>query len=64
MSEMLKIEAEITGLKYHPLLCRKLKLYTFEDMENAFGKDSSFKLQVGENELAVSWWVSAKRTRT
>ncbi len=58
------LEAEITGLKYHPHLCRKLKIYKFEDMEHAFGKDSSFKLQVGENELAVSWWVSAKRTRS
>ncbi len=61
---MLEIEANITGLKYHPHLCRKLKVYKFEEMENAFGKDSSFKLQLSENELAVSWWVSAKRTRS
>lgn len=61
---MLELTAQITGLKYRPTLCRDLKTYTFENFEEAFGKDASFHLVVEDYKMAVSWWVSAKRTRS
>ena len=61
---MLNITAKITGLKYSPLLCRSLKTYKFEDLEYAFEKDASFKIVKDQNVFALSWWVSAKRTRS
>jgi len=55
----------IKGIKYTPLLCRdQLNTYKLADLENAF-KDATFLLSIDEmNKLAVSWWVSPKRTRS
>lgn len=57
--------AEITGIKYKPFLCRKLNLYDIKDLNDTFDKDSSFILNFDKDiQIAVSWWVSAKRTRS
>jgi len=54
----------IKGIKYTPLLCRDLNSYKLADLENAF-KDATFLLSIDKmNKLAVSWWVSPKRTRS
>ncbi len=57
--------ASIKGIKYHPFLCRKLEVFDFNMLEKALNSYSSFILKVdNENKIAVSWWVSAKRTRS
>lgn len=57
--------AKITGIKYTPFLCRMLKTYDISDLANALSKDGSFLLNIGQNQqIAFSWWVSAKRTRS
>jgi len=66
-AKMMKVDvfAEINGIiKYKPLLCRKLDAFSFDDIDKALQKEASFILRVNENEIAVSWWVSPKRTRS
>jgi hypothetical protein len=58
------LSAKITGIKYKPFLCAKLKTYAFKDLEKALATSSVFILDDKENKVAVSWWVSAKRTRS
>jgi len=59
------LSAKITGIKYKPFLCAKLKTYAFKDLQKALSKSAVFILDVNkENKVAVSWWVSAKRTRS
>lgn len=61
----MNILARITGIKYKPLLCRRLETFDFEDIATALSSHATFILNVGkENKVAVSWWVSAKRTRS
>ncbi len=61
---MISISASITGITYKPLLCASLREYSFENLAQAFDP-GAFLLNVGRgNQLAVSWWVSAKRTRS
>ena len=56
--------AEITGISYKPFLCRELDSFPFADLETAF-LNSAFILNASANSgVAVSWWVSAKRTRS
>jgi len=56
---------KIKGIKYKPFLCRELEIFEFDDLEKAFTSSASFILKINkENELAISWWVSAKRTRS
>ena len=56
--------AEITGITYKPFLCRDLDSFPFADLETAFS-NSAFILTASANSgVAVSWWVSAKRTRS
>ena len=59
------LSAKITGITYTPLLCRTLKHYVFKDAQEALSKNATFILDVTkENSIAVSWWVSPKRTRS
>lgn len=59
------ISARIEGITYRPFLCRKLEKFHFGELENALSSHGAFLLVVNrENEVAVSWWVSAKRTRS
>lgn len=59
------VSAKITGITYKPFLCRELNSYNIKDLNNAFDKDASFILTFNKDvQLAISWWVSAKRTRS
>jgi len=59
------ISANITGINYTPHLCRELQEYRIKDFEKVISKDSAFILKMNNTQqIAVSWWVSAKRTRS
>lgn len=59
------VSAKITGIKYSPFLCRTLNEYSFPELDKALSKDGTFILTINRNkQIAVSWWVSAKRTRS
>jgi len=59
------LSAKITGIKYTPLLCKSLPAYKFANLEQALSDSSAFILDIDEQtKVAVSWWVSPKRTRT
>lgn len=46
-------------------MCRELHTFDFTRLERALSKEVTFILRIdGDNRLAVSWWVSAKRTRS
>ena len=61
----MNITAKITGIKYTPFLCRDLNEYGFDELDNSLSKDATFILKVDDkNKVAISWWVSAKRTRS
>lgn len=57
--------AKITGIKYSPFLCRDLNVYNISEIEFALSQKGSFLLEVSsEKRIAISRWVSAKRTRS
>jgi len=59
------IFAEITGIKYTPFLCRSLNNYNISELERALNNDATFILDFQRNtQVALSWWVSPKRTRS
>ncbi|MEM4257690.1 MAG: hypothetical protein QXL17_00880 [Candidatus Thermoplasmatota archaeon] len=59
------IFASIKGIDYTPLLCKELNTYSFDKLGIALENDTTFILSVNKkNQIAVSWWVSAKRTRS
>lgn len=59
------VSAKITGVKYSPFLCRNLNTYTIKHLDVALSTDGSFILDVDKKgRIALSWWVSAKRTRS
>lgn len=61
----ISIQAEITGISYTPLLCRKLKTYDISQLSKAFDESASFLVRIDQNKIfAISWWVSPKRTRS
>lgn len=61
----MNIRATIRKIKYRPLLCAQLPQIAFDDLHSGFQKHASFILEFGDqNRLAVSRWVSAKRTRS
>lgn len=65
MAKPLNITAKITGMQYQPFLCRELRRYEISELANAFDNDGSFILHLGKDRtVALSWWVSAKRTRS
>lgn len=60
----MSILAEIPGIKYKPLLCRELKTFNIVDLEKTLADNSVFILKVNKETVAISRWVSAKRTRS
>lgn len=59
------LSAKIKGIKYNPLLCRELEVFDSKNLEKALSSCASFILKISkENQIAISWWVSAKRTRS
>lgn len=62
---MNNISAKIKGIKYTPLLCRELNTFNFSELGKALSNDATFILKIDDrNQIALSWWVSAKRTRS
>lgn len=62
---VMKIDAEINKIVYKPLMCRELETIPFENIEHGLSKFGSFLLEIdSKNQFGVSWWVSAKRTRS
>ena len=65
MDKINSITAKIKGIKYTPLLCRKLNTFNFNELDKALSKDATFIFKIDDkNQIALSWWVSAKRTRS
>jgi hypothetical protein len=61
----MQVEAKITGIKYQPFLCKDLIEVDVQELEKAIESNSQFLLKLSEkNKVAISWWVSAKRTRS
>jgi len=61
----LNITAAITGIKYTPFMCRKLNTFDIANLDSALSSEATFILRMDNgNKIAVSWWVSAKRTRS
>lgn len=59
------IFAEITGLTYTPFMCKRPNVFNFNEVGKALSSDATFILKVDKgNQVAVSWWVSPKRTRS
>ena len=59
------IFGEIKGIEYTPFLCKRLNSFNFDEIDKALAKEATFILKIDNKEqIAVSWWVSAKRTRS
>jgi hypothetical protein len=59
----MELFAKIVEISYKPFLCKKLK--TYSNLKEALETDASFILDLdNDNKFAISWWVSAKRTRS
>ncbi len=59
------VSAKITGVTYTPFLCRGLETFSINEFEYALSNSASFILRISDNrQVAVSWWVSPKRTRS
>ncbi len=60
-----EILAEVSGISYTPLLCSELEEFHRSKLEKALGSRGQFVLEInGRNKIAVSTWVSPKRTRS
>jgi len=60
----MEIIAKIENVDYKPKLCRTLPEYDFSDLEEALAK-SSFLLNLkNRSKVAISRWVTPKRTRS
>ena len=67
MNSMTDIDifAEITGIEYKPLLCIDLESFYYGEFDAALSSETAFILRTDSNvQLALSWWVSPKRTRS
>ena len=61
----MEINGEIEGIKYKLFLHKPLTRFTLENLDRALSEKAGFILKVNkDNEFAVSWWVSPKRTRS
>lgn len=57
--------AKIKGIKYTPCLNRDLEIFDIKDLEHALSSNASFILRTEKDkQIAMSWWVSPKRTRS
>jgi hypothetical protein len=59
-----RIEAKIKRVKYKATLCDQLPEYSIRDLEDALEKGAFILSLQNGNKLAVSRWVSPKRTRS
>jgi len=59
------IYAEIKGIKYKLFCAKPLAGYNIDRLDKALSERANFTLTINDkNEIAVSWWVSPKRTRS
>jgi hypothetical protein len=58
------INAKITGIKYTPLFCESLNIYKSTEFKNVLDKNAVFLLDIQGQTVAISKWVSPKRTRS
>ncbi len=59
------IYAKIKGIKYKPFCAKPLVRYNIDRLDEALSERANFILRINnKNEIAVSWWVSPKRTRS
>ncbi|MBE0410558.1 MAG: hypothetical protein IBX69_12590 [Anaerolineales bacterium] len=61
---MVEIFAEIRNVKYHPTLCKPLPEYDISELSTALMNRCFFLRMDDNNKLAISRWVSPKRTRS
>jgi len=60
----MKITAKIKKLNYTPTLCKELEEFNFEDLEKAMDSSTFILNLPNKRQLAISRWVSPKRTRS
>lgn len=60
----MNIEASITGISYKYYMCRDLREYSEHQIVNGMPKDATFFLNIDGEKVALSYWVSPKRTRS
>ena len=61
----MEIFAEIQNMRYKPCLCHELHEYERDHLDDALSGESNFILNIDNiNKLAISKWVSPKRTRS
>lgn len=58
------IEGQIEHLSYRALNCDKLPSYSIDQLSTVLRRSGASILRINSGELAVSRWVSAKRTRS
>ncbi len=59
------IQGRIENIQYTPFMCNQLEEIEISSFSEAMCHKSSFILKVDNmNKAAISWWVSAKRTRS
>ncbi len=61
----MEIYGKIEGIIYRPFLTTVLNQYTMDQLEYALSESASFILEINKNNrIAISRWVSPKRTRS
>ena len=62
---LMNIYADLTEVTYTPTLCSSLKHFPIDQLPLALPNNATFLLTIDSaNQLAVSWWVTPKRTRS
>jgi hypothetical protein len=60
-----QIEAEISHVEYTPTMCKELDKFPFEELKSGNALDNGrFVVETSVGQLAVSRWVTPKRTRS
>jgi hypothetical protein len=59
------IQAEITGIRYTPFMCKNLELFDLQSIDLVLSENAVFIVNIDKtNNAAISRWVSSKRTRS
>ena len=58
------VSANITGIKYSPCLCSQLQRFDYSELGDHFASTAFILNRDSQNSVAMSWWVSPKRTRS
>lgn len=60
----MEIEGHIAHIRFIPTMCNKLERYSIENLGNALTHSGAFMLSLNNRNVALSRWISAKRTRS